>query len=110
MKVKFSPRASRRVKIVARWWRENRPTAPTVFDEELRAVIERLKSEPNLGSKYEVLGGKLIRRTLLSKRAQNVYYAVDDEAAVIVIHTVWGARRGRAPSSRRLERCCCRMR
>jgi hypothetical protein len=39
VKVRFSPRAQRRVKVVAKWWRENRSTAPTLFDDELDADL-----------------------------------------------------------------------
>lgn len=97
MKVRFSPRAQRRVKVVAKWWRENRPAAPTLFDDELHTVIERLKMQPTLGLVYKEVGGKIVLRTLLPKSAQHVYYVVDDERGVIVIYTVWGARRGRPP-------------
>ena len=98
MKVRFSPRARRRVHVVARWWRENRSAVPTLFDDELDAVIEKLKSQPTLGIDYQIVSGELIRRTLLPKTAQHVYYAVDDRVGVIVIYTVWGARRGRPPT------------
>ncbi len=97
MKVRFSPRARRRVKIVATWWRENRPAAATLFDDELRAVVERLTSLTVLDSEYKTVGEEVIRRTLLPKSGQHVYYSVDEEDGVIIIHTVWGARRGRAP-------------
>jgi plasmid stabilization system protein ParE len=97
VKVRFSPRAQRRVKVVAKWWRENRPAAPTLFDDELHEMIERLKIQPTLGLEYEHVGDKFVRPTLLPKSAQHVYYVVDDERSIIVIYTVWGARRGRGP-------------
>lgn len=97
MKVRFSPRAQQRVRIVAKWWRENRPSAPTLFDEELDAAIEMLKNRPSIGAVYQMRGGEIVRRTLLKKSAQHVYYSVDDANGVIVIYSVWGARRGRGP-------------
>lgn len=97
MKVRFSPRAQRRVKLVATWWRKNRSSAPTLFDDELDAVIETLKNQPMLGAEYQVRGGEIVRRTLLKKSAQHVYYSVDETNGVIVIYSVWGARRGRGP-------------
>ena len=48
----------------------------------------------------EVSGHKMppsIRRILLRKTKQQVFYVVDDANGVIVIHTIWGARRGRGP-------------
>jgi plasmid stabilization system protein ParE len=97
VKVRFSARAQRRVKLVATWWRKNRPSAPTLFDDELDAVIEMLKSPPMLGAEYQMRGGEMVRRALLKKSAQHVYYSVDEANGVIVIHSVWGARRGRGP-------------
>jgi hypothetical protein len=43
------------------------------------------------------VAGEIIRRRLLPKSEQHVYYAVDAAKGVIVIHTVWGARRRRGP-------------
>ena len=97
MKVRFSPRAQRRVKLVATWWRKYRPSAPTLFDEELDAVIEMLQNQPMLGAEYQTRGGEIVRRTLLKQSAQHVYYSVDETNGVIVIYAVWGARRGRGP-------------
>ena len=97
MKIRFSPRARRRVNVVDTWWRENRRGAPTLFADELAEAIERLKVQPTLGTEYEQVAGSVIRRVLLPKSAQHLYYAVDLENDVIVIHTIWGARRGRGP-------------
>ena len=97
MIVRFSPRARRRVKVVATWWRENRPHAPTLFDEELHAAIEKLRDAPNLGAVYEVVEGDVVRRLLLPRTAQHLYYGVDAGLGVVLIHSVWGARRGRGP-------------
>ncbi len=50
-----------------------------------------------LGAEYQVRGGETVRRTLLKKSVQHVYYSVDEANGVIVIYSVWGARRGRGP-------------
>jgi plasmid stabilization system protein ParE len=97
VKARFSPRALRRMKVVATWWRQNRRAVPTLFDDELDAAIDRLKDRPDSGAVYQTIGGEIIRRTLLPKSAQYVYYAVDTVNEVIVIYTIWGARRGRGP-------------
>jgi len=41
VKVELAPRAIREAERCARWWRENRPAAPTLFEEELRLVSSR---------------------------------------------------------------------
>ena len=71
--------------------------APTLFDDELDAVIEILKNQPLLGAEYQMRGGEIVRRTLLEKSAQHVYYSADETNGVIVVYSVWGARRGRGP-------------
>jgi plasmid stabilization system protein ParE len=85
------------VKFITKWWRKNRPAAPFVFEDELEEAVEKLRIEPHLGTEYGVLSGETIRFMLLPKSAQHVYYAVDDDNGVVVIYTVWGARRGRGP-------------
>ena len=97
MKVRFSPRARRRVKLVAKWWRDNRPAAPTLFYDELETAIEMLMAQPMLGAEHRTLDGVTIRRVLLPRSLQHVFYGVDEEKGVIVIYTVWGATRGRGP-------------
>jgi hypothetical protein len=41
--------------------------------------------------------GEPVRRLLMPKTEQHVYYTVDDAADEVMIETVWGARRGRSP-------------
>ena len=50
---------------VAKWWGANRPAAPRLFDDELDALVERLKSKPDLGTEYQIVDGEIIRRTLV---------------------------------------------
>ncbi len=85
------------MKVVATWWREDRRYAARLFEEELRAAVERLRVTPNLGLIYQVVDGEEFRRLLLPKTAQHVYYVVDAAKGVVVVHSVWGARRGRGP-------------
>jgi hypothetical protein len=85
------------VKLVATWWRRNRQVAPTLFDDELHAAVETLKLQPMLGPVYRAVDGEVVRRVLLPKTAQHLYYVVDETNGMVVVYTVWGARRGRGP-------------
>ena len=100
MIVRFHPRARQRVKVVTTWWKKNRLDAPTLFDDELADMIERLKDHPTRGVEYEVVDDMIFRRVLLRKSKQNVFYTFDERAGVIVIQSIWGAKRGRGPSLR----------
>ena len=65
MIVRFHPRARQRVKVVTTWWKKNRLDAPTLFDDELADMIERLKDHPTRGVEYEVVDDVIFRRVLL---------------------------------------------
>jgi hypothetical protein len=97
VKLKVTKRAQRRVKLVGVWWREHRPEAPNLFADELEWAKREMLSRPNLAQSYETASGKTCRRLLLPMTEQHVYYSVHNSADVIVVHTVWGARRGRGP-------------
>ncbi len=83
---------------MAAWWRENRPDTADLFQHELEMAKQDLATlPPTPGLVYETVRGKVIRRLLLPKTEQHVYFSIDEDAQRVVIHTVWGARRGRGP-------------
>ncbi len=79
------------------WWRENRPAAPDLFDEELTRATELLTATPKIGVIYKTKKTDVIYRLLLQKTEQHLYYYVDGDAGEVVLLTVWGVRRGRGP-------------
>jgi plasmid stabilization system protein ParE len=96
MNVRLTPRALADAKRMKTWWRRHRPKAPDLFEHELDAALERIASMPNLGGVYEQ--GELrteVRRLLMPKTRNHVYYAVRGNE--IVVLTVWGAPKGRGP-------------
>lgn len=97
MKVAFTPRARRRVVEVRAWWRANRPAAPELFEHELAEAVRALAEQPGLGRVYAAVAGRAMRRLLLRKTEQHLYYTVDEASQILEVHTVWGARRGRKP-------------
>jgi hypothetical protein len=38
----LAPAAQAQAHKISAWWRENRPSAPDLFDDEMEAVLERL--------------------------------------------------------------------
>ena len=79
------------------WWRSERPDAADLFKQELAATFERILLGPKLRQEYGQILGEPVWRILMPKTEQHVYYTVDATTAVVVIETVWGARRGRGP-------------
>ena len=97
MRIEIGRRAFRQVERASSRWQEHRPAAPFLFDDELEAALGLLLTAPNLGIPYPTAKRPNLRRLLLPSTDYHVYFALEDES-LIVIHSVWGARRGRAPS------------
>lgn len=95
MNVRFTPRALSEAKRIKRWWQKNRPAAPNLFDEEMAATVGQLRTMPAIGAFYPASFEATVRRVLLPKTQNHVYYAVHDDQ--IVVLSVWGAPRRRGP-------------
>lgn len=96
MKVRFTRRALADAKRAKAWWHKNRPAARDLFELELTTTLDRIRTTPILGGAYQARGFEVpVRRVLLPKTQNHVYYAVEQDE--IVVLSVWGARKGRAP-------------
>ena len=97
MRVQFAARALREIKRYGRWWRENRPAARLLFDEELHHAVEQILSAPHLGTTHQAKSGREYRRILMPVTRYHVYYRVVAPDRVLVA-AVWSAARGRSPA------------
>ena len=95
MNVRFSPEAQAQADECDRQHR----TARDLFARELAGIKEVLLSNPKLGTVYTILDAQPVRKVLMPKTHQHVYYTADFEAEadVIMIHAVWGAPREGVP-------------
>lgn len=96
----MAPRALQRARIITDWWRENRPGVADTFEREFEEVTSKLiamSPRSPIGTVHTVNRGKTIRKVLLRKTKQHIYYSIDDVSDTVVIRTIWGARRGRPP-------------
>jgi plasmid stabilization system protein ParE len=67
-----------------------------MFERELDGVLERLGAAPDMGSPYRSDDFRvLVRRVLMPKTGNHVYYALDGDDVVVL--SIWGARRGHGP-------------
>lgn len=97
MTLTLSPRAIREAERCARWWYQHRPAAPLLFDEELRHVLDQIRSAPDLGSLFKARkSGREYRRVLMPETRYHVYYRVVGPDRIRVA-AVWSAVRGRGP-------------
>ena len=97
MKVRLTPRASRELERVSKRWRETRPAAPNLVLDEFEAAKNHLSTMPHSGQLYGHRKGHTIRRWMLPKTQYGVYFAVDAERDLVIVHSIWGARRRRGP-------------
>ena len=96
MNVKVTKRAERRIEIVDRFWRKNRQ-APDLLKDELAVAAALLSQDPYAGTAC-VVRGKELWRLLLPRTEQWVYYVFREKQGIVVVQTIWGARRGREAS------------
>ncbi len=96
MNIKYALRALKEIEQCARWWVAHRD-ARFLFEEELAAAIRQIRSVPQLGRIYRVVGARIQRRVLMPKTEHHVYYRFE-EPDLILILSVWGARRKRGPN------------
>jgi plasmid stabilization system protein ParE len=97
VKVRFSRPAQKQADRLDRWWREHRSDTADLFARELEIARQTLLVEPNLGQTYIERRGVVVRRLLLPKTHNHVYYEYDDESGMVMILAVWGAPKERGP-------------
>lgn len=90
MNLRLTPRALAEAKRMKTWWRQNRPAAPNLFEQEFAAALERIAQFPGSGKLYEEGDFDVpVRRVLLPKTLNHVYYATDGQSVVVL--SIWGA-------------------
>jgi plasmid stabilization system protein ParE len=95
MRLRLARRALADAKRKKTWWQRNRDAAG-LFEQELDATLERIAATPGLGQRVEQRGeGVWVRRLLMPKTKNHVYYAVHEDE--IVVLSIWGAPRGLGP-------------
>ncbi len=95
MRFRFTPRAASEVDREQAWWREHRREVPDLFDEELERAIRQIVRRPTAGATYPCGLPDVVRRVLLTKTNNHVYFTVHE--GEIVILSIWGAPRRRGP-------------
>ena len=98
MKTRLAAPAREQADQIDRWWRESRPAVADLFARELAEARRLLESAPEMGSPYLVRHAGMVRRVLLPKTKNHVYYIVERSEPVVMIVAVWGAPKGRGPN------------
>lgn len=97
MKFEISRRARRQIDKIQEWWTGNRPTARSLFLDELDSAERLLRDNPEAGKFYASARKGVVRRILLSRTEHHVYYRYRADRDELVVLMVWGAPRARGP-------------
>ena len=97
MKLRVAKRAEQQVDRIEQWWKENRPSAPRIFTEELGSTLGLICEMPGVGVRWPSARRPGIRRILMPKTEHHVYFRVNETGATVHVLAVWGAPRGRGP-------------
>jgi plasmid stabilization system protein ParE len=79
------------------WWAENRPAAPDLFAREFRGTLDEIRMMPGAGIAWPTLRRPTLRRILMPRTENHVYFRVDEKTQTVHVLVVWGAPRGTTP-------------
>lgn len=98
MKLVFDGRALDDIEAMGAWWRANRLAAPDLFEEELAAVLDLIRRAPASVAIYRArTGGERVRRLLMPRTKNHVYFVHDAATQVVRVVALWGAVKRRGP-------------
>ena len=97
MKLLVGKRAQRQADEIEVWWAENRPAAPTLFVDELEEAFRRICEMPSAGVGWPTPRRPTLRRILMPRTKNHVYFRVDETKQIIRVLAVWGAPKGEGP-------------
>jgi plasmid stabilization system protein ParE len=94
--VRLTPIAARQAESAFAWWRQNRPAAPELLEEEFERAISVLSSHPLSGPVLDDPAYAEVRRVSLSRVRYHIYYRLRGERTVEIV-AFWHSGRGEGP-------------
>lgn len=96
LELHVSRRAAAEIERIVKWWAENRPAAPGAVRKDLKAALDVLLEQPDIGSKVEEASSPDVRRFHVDRIRYWVYYRVRGKRLEVV--SVWHSSRGSGPA------------
>ena len=96
LELHVSRRAAREIERVVEWWAVNRPAAPGAVRQDVKAALDLLLVQPDIGAIVEQASSPGVRRFYLERIRYWVYYRVRQNRLEVV--SVWHASRGSGPA------------
>jgi plasmid stabilization system protein ParE len=95
--ITIMPRAQLQIAAAAAWWREHRPAAPRLLEEELDRALSRLAANPRLGTLSPWPRLPDVRRIVARRVGYMIVYRPRLRLKRIEVLAVWHTRRGGPP-------------
>lgn len=73
------------------WWATNRLSAPALFAHELAGALHLLTTAPEIGQRFHRSTVPGVRRLVLQKTRNLVYYVFDRASDTVWVLSIWGA-------------------
>jgi plasmid stabilization system protein ParE len=97
VKLRVGKRAQQQANKIEQWWVENRPAAPTLFTDELERTFQYICHVRNAGVRWPTSRRPTLRRILMPRSNNHVYFVIDEPTGTVHVVAVWGAPRGTTP-------------
>ena len=97
MKLLLAERAQRQIAKIEEFWFEHRFDAATLFTDELAATFHMLATVRQAGARWPTPQRPALRRILMPRSSNHVYFVVDEASQTIHVLAVWGAKKRRTP-------------
>lgn len=92
MKLRYTTEARDAIRHRHRWWIANREKAPTLFAEELKATVDKLRANMDAArQRYSGEGAETVWRVLMPRTRHHVYYWRDEAADIATVLLVANA-------------------
>lgn len=103
MRIRATRKAERQLASRREWWRQNRPEAPDLFDQEFAALVDRFVHAPESFLQFVERRGRIVRRGLMPKTRCHLYIEVRPVEGEVVIVAAGGGQQQRPPRFRLQE-------
>jgi hypothetical protein len=97
VKLRVGKRAQKQPDKMEAWWVENRPDARTLFLDELEETFRYICNVRSAGVHWPTPRRPNMRRILMKRTNNHVYFVIDDATDAVHVHAVWGAPKGSTP-------------
>lgn len=96
--VRITDEAAAQASALDEWWTANRLAAPALFAREFVNAVTLLGAAPGVGAPFRRSSIPGVRRLVLPRTRNLVFYVFDRSRDIVFILAVWGGPKGTDPT------------